>query len=68
MNQYVGTKSKKLIGGWGDDPTNVSLAPELVRERDDTHGNRSVAAATAGYGGILRINQDDRRNTINNFL
>ncbi len=68
MNQYVGTKSKKLMGGWGNDPTNVSLVPELVRERGDMHRNRSVAGATAGCGGILGINQGDRRNTKINFL
>jgi len=68
MNQYVGTKSKRIIGGCGDAPTNASLAPELVRERGDTHRNRSVAAATAGCGGILGINQGDRRNTKKKFL
>ncbi len=68
MNQYVGTKSNKLIGGCGDAPTNASLAPKLVRERGDMHRNRSVAGATAGCGGILGINQGDRRNTKISFL
>jgi hypothetical protein len=58
-----GLNLKTFIGGWGDAPTNASPAPELVREHGDTHRNRSVAAATAGCGGILRINQGDRRNT-----
>jgi hypothetical protein len=68
MNQYVGTKSKKVHQRLGDAPTNASPAPELVRERGDTHRNRIVAAATAGCGGIPRINQGDRRNTKKKFL
>jgi hypothetical protein len=67
MNQYIGTKSRNYIGGWGDAPTNVSLAPELVPKHGDTHRNRSAAAATADCDGILRINPGDRRNTNKNF-
>ena len=62
-----GLNLEKFIGGWGDAPTNASPAPERVREHGDTHRNRSVAAATAACGGILRINQGDRRSTKNNF-
>ena len=58
-----GLNHKKFIDGLGDAPTIASLAPELVREHGDTHRNRSAAAATAACGGILRINQGDRRNT-----
>jgi hypothetical protein len=68
MNQYIGTKSQKFIAGWGGAPTNASPAPELVREPDDMHRNRSAAAATAGYVGIPRITQGDRKSTKKNFL
>jgi hypothetical protein len=47
--QYVGTKSLKLIAGWGDVPTNASPAPKLVPVPADRHRNRSAATATAGW-------------------
>ena len=58
-----GLNLTEFIGGSGDAPTNASPDPELVREPGDTHRNRSAAEATAACGGILRINQGDRRST-----
>jgi hypothetical protein len=58
MNQYVGTKSRKFIGGWGDAPTNVSLQ----NCSSTAHARNRSVAATAGCGGIS-YRQGDSRNT-----
>jgi hypothetical protein len=57
-----------FIADWGGDPTNASLAPELVREPGDMHKSRSAEAATSGRVGISRITRDDRRCMKKNFL
>jgi hypothetical protein len=58
----------KLIAGAGGVPTSASPAPKLVPEPGGMHGNRTVAAATAGCAGIPRNILDDHRSMKKNFF
>jgi len=57
-----------FIADQDDVLSNAAPAPEPAPAPADTHGNRTSAAATAGYAGIPHSTPDDRRSTKKNFL